>query len=638
MRKLIPLLLLTLSLPAFAQSVLNIDTQECVWRSGDDLSWAAQNLNETGWQPNPHWQGLPDHARIWVRCHADLSSLRTVTHPAIQGALYGAYQLFLNGESIGGAGDVRSGVFSMNVIQQFPVAAAALGQMPATIALRITYRPSGTSFLTLQQDMDPPEIHAGDLGELKARRTDVISTDSNSVLVIGVCHFVIGVLGLTLLGLFYYDRSRIDLLYLSLLSVGNPANRVNQLCAAFQMNYSSTLYFAAREAGQILIVLTFVLFFFALARRRVAPFYWVLLAIVIADYSLNGITLLLPLAQALWLYRWAVIGTSLPYIAWLPISIAPFVAFWPYTRIARRMRPLAALCMLRGVCDLVWFITLITNDPQLGLPNLYRQWGLESLKILTFVQSGMLVAMFGLLFRDQHEVTEERAVLAGEMQAASKIQRMLAPASIETAPGLHIEVAFHPMREVGGDFYQCRVLPNGTQRVLLGDVSGKGSAAAMTAALLLGGAADQDSLSPAALLAHLNRVLIDSRVGGFATCLCADFSAKGQVTLANAGHLAPYLRGEEFSIPSGLPLALEKSPDAYHQFVFNLAPSDTITFISDGVVEARDATGELFGFERACTVSGYRASKIAEAAQSFGQEDDITVLTLTFAPAGVAHA
>jgi Stage II sporulation protein E (SpoIIE) len=66
---------------------------------------------------------------------------------------------------------------------------------------------------------------------------------------------------------------------------------------------------------------------------------------------------------------------------------------------------------------------------------------------------------------------------------------------------------------------------------------------------------------------------------------------------------------------------------------FRLAPGDTFTFFSDGVVEAQSPTGELFGFERTGSISRQSAEEIADVAQAFGQEDDITVLTLQFAPA-----
>ena len=69
----------------------------------------------------------------------------------------------------------------------------------------------------------------------------------------------------------------------------------------------------------------------------------------------------------------------------------------------------------------------------------------------------------------------------------------------------------------------------------------------------------------------------------------------------------------------------------------NWGRADRLTFVSDGVVEARNAKGELLGFDRMAELTTKRAAEIAEAALHWGQEDDITVLSLTFAPVGVAH-
>jgi serine phosphatase RsbU (regulator of sigma subunit) len=80
----------------------------------------------------------------------------------------------------------------------------------------------------------------------------------------------------------------------------------------------------------------------------------------------------------------------------------------------------------------------------------------------------------------------------------------------------------------------------------------------------------------------------------------------------------------------------------YNETALQLAPGETLTFLSDGVVEAQSPTGELFGFERTAAISIQTAEEIARAASTHGQQDDITVLTLTFAPAsalaGVVHA
>jgi serine phosphatase RsbU (regulator of sigma subunit) len=154
----------------------------------------------------------------------------------------------------------------------------------------------------------------------------------------------------------------------------------------------------------------------------------------------------------------------------------------------------------------------------------------------------------------------------------------------------------------------------------------------MTAALLLGGAQARESDTPAELLRHLNRVLRESGVGGFATCVCADLAADGSLVISNAGHLAPYYKGEELMLPAALPLGLSEAEASYEECRFELTQGDSLTFLSDGVVEARDTGGGLFGFDRTRTVSAQSAQLIAETAKRFGQEDDITVVRLTFAP------
>ncbi len=100
------------------------------------------------------------------------------------------------------------------------------------------------------------------------------------------------------------------------------------------------------------------------------------------------------------------------------------------------------------------------------------------------------------------------------------------------------------------------------------------------------------------------------------------------MTLANAGHLAPYHNGEEVMVQPGLPLGIV-AETVYEERIFRLQPGDQLTLMSDGVVEAQNARGELFGFERTQALSREPADAIAAAARRFGQADDITVLTLT---------
>jgi hypothetical protein len=93
------------------------------------------------------------------------------------------------------------------------------------------------------------------------------------------------------------------------------------------------------------------------------------------------------------------------------------------------------------------------------------------------------------------------------------------------------------------------------------------------------------------------------------------------------------------SVASGTKLGQYFTADAtWSESILQLAPGDTLTFLSDGVAEAQSATGELFGLDRTRFISNQSAGEIAHAAQAFGQEDDIPVLTLERTPAEVPHA
>jgi serine phosphatase RsbU (regulator of sigma subunit) len=104
-------------------------------------------------------------------------------------------------------------------------------------------------------------------------------------------------------------------------------------------------------------------------------------------------------------------------------------------------------------------------------------------------------------------------------------------------------------------------------------------------------------------------------------------SQTGRVVIANAGHPAPYRNGTEIDLDGDLPLGIVEDV-TYEETEFALESGQTLTFLSDGVIEARSASGELFGFERTRGISRGTAEKIAATAQLFGQEDDITVLTV----------
>ncbi len=180
---------------------------------------------------------------------------------------------------------------------------------------------------------------------------------------------------------------------------------------------------------------------------------------------------------------------------------------------------------------------------------------------------------------------------------------------------------------MGGDFFHIEREPDGSVLIAVGDVSGKGLKAAMTVSAIMGALHDYSSSRPTEVLAHLNRVLY-GRVSGFVTCSAAHIAADGVMTLANAGNPAPYRNGEEMTVEPDLPLCM-LAECRYAETRYQIAPGDRLTFISDGVLEATNPQGELYGFERTRALSNQPANAIAEAAASFGQEDDITVVSIT---------
>jgi hypothetical protein len=250
-----------------------------------------------------------------------------------------------------------------------------------------------------------------------------------------------------------------------------------------------------------------------------------------------------------------------------------------------------------------------------------------------------LLAMLAILIYRFNRMSQEEERLEGELGAARSVQHILIPDETPFLPGFKIASVYKPASEVGGDFYQVIPLEElgcaagdqeGGALVIVGDVSGKGLQAAMTVSLIVGTLrtlADHTQ-EPARILAGLNRRLIGRSNGGFTTCMVMLLDAAGRMTIATAGHLAPYLNGKELTLDDGLPLGITLDA-TYEETHYKLEPGDKMTMISDGVLEARNAAGELFGFDRTRALSTQDAAYIAHAAQDFGQEDDITVLTLT---------
>lgn len=248
----------------------------------------------------------------------------------------------------------------------------------------------------------------------------------------------------------------------------------------------------------------------------------------------------------------------------------------------------------------------------------------------TLAGTGLFFAILYAVYSYVVEHSRRQSAIAQEMRNARAVQQVLIPQQIPTVPGFKIESVYIPAGEVGGDFFQILPTSNGGVLAVIGDVSGKGMPAAMTVSLLVGTLRTlvHYTQSPGEILMAMNQRMLNRSDGGFTTCLALRVDRDGSLTAANAGHLAPYLNGEEVPLDNGLPLGLSAEAD-YIETRLELNSGDTLTLLSDGVLEARSKTGELFGFDRTKSLSTGSAEMIAQAAQAFGQEDDITALTLS---------
>jgi hypothetical protein len=273
-------------------------------------------------------------------------------------------------------------------------------------------------------------------------------------------------------------------------------------------------------------------------------------------------------------------------------------------------------------------------SPELAFLHIKQNWfpfgiGVRMGQAANLLLVGVLSTL--LLRRLLLSVREQRR-LALDVKQAQEVQQVILPEALMSYAGLTIESEYHPAREVGGDFFQ--IIPHPTDSSLLivaGDVTGKGLQAGMLVALLVGAirTAAQYDADPLAVLCTLNLRLL-GRGSAAATCLALRIAADGTVKLANAGHLPPYLNAQPIAMEGALPLGMLEGAE-FSVMHFQLQPGDKLLIVSDGISEATDANGSLFGFERIEQMLRNSASNadLIRAAQDFGQEDDISLIALT---------
>jgi serine phosphatase RsbU (regulator of sigma subunit)/predicted ester cyclase len=243
----------------------------------------------------------------------------------------------------------------------------------------------------------------------------------------------------------------------------------------------------------------------------------------------------------------------------------------------------------------------------------------------------------------------ERELLEQELRVARSIQRASLPKEVPTLEGWQVSPFYQPAREVGGDFYDFFELEDGRVGLAVGDATGKGMPAALavtaTCSMLRAVAQALGSSSPGEVLERVNETLV-ARIppNMFVTCFYAILDPEtGRLSYANAGHNLPCCRREEAVTidlsARGMPLGLMPGM-SYEEKDTVLAAGESVLFYTDGLVEAHNPQGEMFGTprlrgllsERSEVGRGLSATLMEELERFTGegweQEDDITLLTL----------
>ena len=615
-----------------------LDLATAAWRTncGDNAVWADPSFDDSTWFKVDPGASLPAEAtptadRIcWYRAEITVDPALKNLALSIDRAALADYELFVNGKSEGVVGEFPPhGKRSVRMMGVYPLNAPIPSTGKLTIALRL-WRYARFSPTTALPGL-PFVARLGFVPDLNLTLQNLILLQLAFGLVSGPA---IGLLvGALALGLFVGQRERKEYLWLGIYGISFVCADSVSIIA-----YSHTVSAIWGEAIVLifrnLILVAFIEFFLAFLGRR--PGLWI---------RLYEACFAIPVIMG----EMATVGKGDVYLAYF----IPNILFVPGTVmlgiflfIEYKQRNREAAILIVPTLLAVGTYDLFTVLNLLGMMHVNVAWFLSVLTLkIGFLPSNVYavclplfwISMCAIILRRSARDTREKARLAGEFDAARSVQQLLISKEGAAAVAFNIESIYLPASEVGGDFYQLLPGDDGSLLVVVGDVSGKGLRAAMTVSLIVGalrgtelqgcGLRDAGSRSPGQVLAYLNGVLA-GQISGFVTCCAAHISGAGALTLANAGHIPPYRNGEEVFAESGLPLGLVRGM-TYGEVRYQLKAEDRLTFVSDGVIEATNREKELFGFDRTRAISTRPAYHIAEAARSFGQEDDITVLTVS---------
>ncbi|HWE84423.1 MAG TPA: PP2C family protein-serine/threonine phosphatase [Terracidiphilus sp.] len=584
--------------------------------------------NVPGWTARGH-AGYWGYA--WYRIHVRIESAPGVDLAlAAPGQVDDAYQLFDDGSYVGAFGNFSSRRPRINYAQpmMFPLSRAAdtsAGASMRLIAFRVWMQPQ-----TLTQ---ASEVGGFETAPIVGERTAIAAIQQVQFDELVRAYFwqpieaaVFGLLGLIAFSLVLFDRSDRVYLWIGGLLLMIALDALSGTFAVWSTSVSAfydsishdVVLFSLEYAGWVMVWRAW----FRQQRPRWIP--WALIplaAVLMLSHALSQ-NLFFTVVSAPVAAAAAAVSLSVRLI------LSAFLLYVVVKGI--REQGLEGWLVLPAV--LLTAAAEFTRELQsFGLPTVWFPFHVQitlpvaSRLLLVLVLAILLLRRLILSIRGQR-------LMALDVKQAQEVQRVILPESRTSVPGLLIESEYRPARQVGGDFFQIIPHPtDGSLLVVAGDVAGKGLQAGMLVALLVGAirSTAETTSDPLALLQALNRRLI-GRNEAHATCLALRISADGVVTLANAGHVPPFLNGEPVAMDGALPLGVIERAD-FSTTRFMLQPSDRLVLASDGLAEAMNAERELFGFDRvqALVREGKTATELANVIQLFGQEDDVSVIAVT---------
>ncbi len=591
--------------------------------AGDDPAYANPQFDDSRWTPVDISKSIHslfpggNPGVVWYRLRVKVPPDQTGL-AVRESHVSHAFVLYTNGVELLEAGKFAPYVpyeTSASLIAQIPDAQIATG----TVVLALRVHINDEEWKRLNPGLYPGNIRLGRQEEMFERNWFRVIRSQGGACINGFLALVISVAGFIL---FSAERDRKEYLWLSLGGLSFFVVRCFVLYANFQVfPYWWLWLYAVPQFG---IVWTPFPMYFAFVGQKIKP----LLAVMIFISCLLGSVSWLPglsLAQEFYL--------SVPDFLLSTIMLpAVLIVHW------RRGNREAALILLpvlvSSASSIPWVFRLLITT--LGHPYT-ESWATKPIvRIgifnidLIFLGNFLIPSILGLIILlRSNRMSREAEVHLGQLAAAREVQQILLPAGIEATPGFAVDTAYLPAQQVGGDFFQIIPVDFNGILVVVGDVAGKGLPAAMMVSVLVGAIRTLATFTqkPAEVLAQLNERLVGRTGGGFSTAIAAHIAPDGVTSIANAGHLSPYLDGEELELPGALPLGIV-SGTTYDTVNFQIERGSRLTFYSDGVIEAQNPKGELMGFERGRELSTQSADAIVAAAHTFGQSDDITVVTI----------